>query len=95
VLLEIMLRVKAFKQKDKMKKVKERKAMEEAGEVCAETEDDDSVGNALKLAYMSAVKDEEMGVDVEGSTEFLENRLRLRKYFREFKLYSTKHWRDI
>jgi hypothetical protein len=44
---------------------------------------------------MSAVKDEEMGQDVEGSTEFLENRLRLRKYFREFKLYSTKHWRDL
>ena len=36
VLLEIMLRVKAFKQKDKMKKMKERKAMEEAGEVVAE-----------------------------------------------------------
>jgi len=31
-----MLRVKAFKQKDKMKKMKERKAMEEAGEVVAE-----------------------------------------------------------
>ena len=69
--------------------------MEEAGEVCAEVEDEDSVGNALKLAYMSPVKDEEMHPEEEGSTEFLENRLRLRKYFREFKLYSTKHWRDL
>jgi hypothetical protein len=43
---------------------------------------------------MVHVEGEELPIDTEGSTEFIENRLRLRKYFREFKLHSTKFWRD-
>jgi hypothetical protein len=43
---------------------------------------------------MSHVVGQELPIETEGSSEFIENRLRLRKYFREFKLHSTKFWRD-
>ena len=47
------------------------------------------------MAYMAEVQGEELPRETEGSTEYIENRLKLRKYFREFKLHSTKDWRDL
>jgi hypothetical protein len=44
---------------------------------------------------MTHVNDEELPRDTEGSTEFIENRLKLRKYFKEFKLHTTKEWRAL
>ena len=56
--------------------------------------DRDALGNKLKMAYMVPVSGEELPIETQGSSEFIENRLRLRKYFREFKLHSTSFWRD-
>ena len=47
------------------------------------------------MSYMTHVNDEELPRDTEGSTEFIENRLKLRKYFKEFKLHTTKEWRAL
>lgn len=65
------------------------------GEEPDENEDIDAVGGSLKMAYMTEVPNEELPRETEGSTEFIDNRLKLRKYFKEFKFHSTKEWRDL
>ena len=58
-----------------------------------EEDNDDKLGLCIKAAYMSEVENEEMPESSLDSTEFLGNRLCLRKYLRELKLHSTSFWR--
>ena len=90
ILLEILLRVKAFKERQ----AKVRKAEELMGEEIDENEDIHALGGFLKMSYMKHVEGEELPRETEGCTEFIENRLKLRKYFRELKLHTTNEWRQ-
>lgn len=65
------------------------------GEESDENDDIEAVGGTLKMAYMTSVQGEELPRETVDSNEFIENRLKLRKYFREFKLHTTKEWRAL